>query len=83
MLGNPALKKVIFCYKLFGIKIDDSWFDKYKKNKDVYNVSSFEELKKVIEEIGYNPVRLHNEDLTINENKDIDYLNSLLVGSSE
>ena len=71
-------KKVIFCYKLFGIEVDDSWLDKYKDNEDVYNVESFDELRSVIEEIGSNPVRINNEDMTVNENKDIDYLNNLL-----
>ncbi len=73
--------KVIFCYKLFGISIDESWLEKYKDNKDIYNVSSFEELRAVIKEIQASPERINKKSMTINENKDIDYLNSLLSGS--
>lgn len=75
--------KVIFCYKLFGISIDESWLEKYKDNKDIYNVSSFDELRAVVKEIQASPERINKKSMTINENKDIDYLNSLLSGSGK
>ena len=75
-------KKIIFCYKLFSINIDDSWLEKYKNNSDIYNVSSFDELKMIIQNIGNSPKRINTQNQAINDNKDIDYLNSLISGSA-
>ena len=76
-------KIIIFCYKLFGIEIDDRWLEKYKDNSDIHNVGSFDELNRIISETGSSPERKNTQDLTVNENKDIDYLNGLISGSAE